>query len=196
MCPGGVEGPTAGLSQQVGVAEGSPVLEVQCWAGSSPDNDGTGRYRQTARVWQARRRGVTRVNQWLNPLKRGTGSNLADMGRAAAGADRWMGKRGPEAASNVDSVRHGECLRRTRVEAAGEELGADPADWHMVNAGTVSVSPVLASIQESGGQAHRQLMVPERDGGPVVVRGRESRSHGEGAQRVRSDGAGMSGVRR
>lgn len=51
--------------------------------GSSPDNDGTGRHRQTIRVRQARQRGVTKVNQWLNPLKRGTSSNLVDMGWAA-----------------------------------------------------------------------------------------------------------------
>ena len=54
---------------------------------SSPDNDGTGRHYQTARVRQARQRGVTRVNQWLNPLKRGTSSNLVDMGWAAVCVD-------------------------------------------------------------------------------------------------------------
>ena len=195
MCPGGVQGPTSGLSWQVGVAEGSPALEVQRRAGSSPDNDGTGRHHQTARVRQARRRGVTRVNQWLNPLKRGTGSNLVDVGRAAAGADRLMGMRESATASNVVAVGHGEGLRRTRVVAAGEELGADPADWHMVNAGTVPVPPVLVPIQGPGGQAHRQLRALERGGGPVVVRVRESRTHGEGAQRVRSNGVGMSGAR-
>lgn len=126
MYPGGVQGPTSDLSWQIGVAEGSPELEVRRRAGSSPDNDGTGRHYQTARVGQARRRGVARMNQWLNPLKRGTGSNLADMGRAAAGADRCTGARGSATASNVVSVGHGEGLRRTRVEAAGEELGADP----------------------------------------------------------------------
>ena len=69
MYPGGGEGPAFGLSQQPGEAEGSLTLEVQGRAGSSPDNDGTGRHRQTARARQARRKGVTRVNQWLNPLK-------------------------------------------------------------------------------------------------------------------------------
>ena len=72
-----------GLSQQVGEAEGSLILETQGRAGSSPDNDGTGRHYQTARVRQARRKGATKVNQWLNPLKRETGSNLVDMGRTA-----------------------------------------------------------------------------------------------------------------
>ena len=48
---------------------------------SSPDNAGTGRYCQTARVRRARREGVTRVNQWLKPLNARPGSNLVDVGR-------------------------------------------------------------------------------------------------------------------
>src|SRR4051795_3277139 len=70
-----------GPSQRVVEAGGSLALEVQGVDGSSPDNDGTGRYCQTAWVRQARREGVARANQWLNPLKRGIGSNLVDMGR-------------------------------------------------------------------------------------------------------------------
>jgi hypothetical protein len=44
-------------------AEGSLIQGTLVRVGSSPDNDGTGRHRQTARVRQARREGVTRVNQ-------------------------------------------------------------------------------------------------------------------------------------
>ena len=77
------------------------------------------------------------------------------MGRAAAGADRLMGMREPATASNVVAVGHGEGLRRTRVEAAGEELGADPADWHMVNAGTVPGRP---SWHPSRAQAGRRTV--------------------------------------
>jgi hypothetical protein len=55
--------------------------------GSSLDNAGTVRNRQTVRVRQARREGATQVNQRLNPLKYGTGSNLTDMGRAAVRVD-------------------------------------------------------------------------------------------------------------
>ena len=83
----GCETRPAGLSQQAGEAGGSLTLEVQGRAGSSLDNAGTVRNRQTVRVRQARREGVTRVNQWLNPLKCGTGSNLEDGGRAAVHAD-------------------------------------------------------------------------------------------------------------
>jgi hypothetical protein len=75
-----------GPSQRVVEAGGSLALEAQGAGGSSPDNDGTGRYCQTARGRQARREGVARANQWSNPLKRGIGSNLADVGRDAVHA--------------------------------------------------------------------------------------------------------------
>lgn len=84
---GGCETRPSVVSQQDGEAGGSLTLEVQGRVGSSLDNAGTGRHCQTVRVRQARREGVTQVNQWLNPLKHGTGSNLADVGRAAAHAN-------------------------------------------------------------------------------------------------------------
>ena len=77
-----------GPSQRVAEAGGSPALEAQGVDGSSPDNDETGRYCQTARAWQARWEGAAKANQWLNPLKRGIGSKLADMGRGAVHACR------------------------------------------------------------------------------------------------------------
>ncbi len=51
--------------------------------GSSPDDVGTRRHCQTARVRLARREGV-REEPVSKPRKRGTGSNLADAGRGAA----------------------------------------------------------------------------------------------------------------
>jgi hypothetical protein len=91
---------------------------------------------------------------------------------------------------------HGECLRRSRGEAAGEELGTYPVDRLMVNVGTVARSPYLSVSQADSGKACRLLMVWQRGGGSVVVRGRESRPHGEGTQRVRSCGTGMPEGRR
>jgi hypothetical protein len=55
--------------------------------GSSPDNDRTHQHHQMVWAWLARQRGVTRVNQRVNPLKSGTGSNLVDVGRAAVRVD-------------------------------------------------------------------------------------------------------------
>lgn len=42
------------------------------------------------------------MNQWLNPLKRGTSSNLVDMGWAAVRADLMNGKATPTSVSNAD----------------------------------------------------------------------------------------------
>jgi hypothetical protein len=170
-----------GPSQRVAEAGGSLALEAQGVDGSGPDNDGAGRYCQTARVRQARREGVARANQWLNPLKRGIGSNLADVGRGAVHAccDRWAtpasefrGRRGG----------HEEGLRRTRGEAAGEKLGAAPVDRSAMNVGTILGLPAV------GGQARCRLLALGWGGGFVVVRGRESRPHGEGRQRICSGG--------
>ena len=152
-------------------------MEAQGVGGSGPDNDGTGRYCQTAWVRQARREGVARANQWLNPLKRGIGSNLADVGRGAVHvcpigwatpASEFRGWRGG----------HEEGLRRTRGEAAGEKLGAAPVDRSAMNVGTILGLPAV------GGQARCRLLAPGWGGAFVVVRGRESRPHGEGRQRI------------
>ena len=136
------------------------------------------------------------MNQRVNPLKCGTGSNLVDMGRAAVRVDLMHGETTPKPAIDVGGEAIGESLRRTRGEAAAAELGTHPVDRYMVNVGTVPESPFPTGCLPVGGQAHRRLMVPGRGGGSVVVRGRESRPHGEGTQRVRNRSAGMPGGRR
>jgi hypothetical protein len=76
----------------------------------------------------------------------------------------------------------------------GHSWAPTPSNGSIVNVGTISAVPFPASILLVGGKARRRLMPPRWGGGPVVVRGRESRSHGEGVQRVRSNEA-ASGVR-
>ena len=164
--------------------------------GSSPDNDGTCQYCQMVRVRQARQTGVTRVNQHLIPLKRGTGSNLVDVGRAAVRGSSIHERPTPKPTIDVGGEATVNACGVAVGEAAGAELGVDPVDRCMMNVGTVPVLPSPASSQLVGGQVHRRLMMPGRDGGSVVVRARESRVHGEGAQRVRSGVAGMPGGRR
>ncbi len=68
----------------------------------------------------------------------------------------------------------------------GHSWAPTPSKGSRVNVGTIPVVPSPASSLLVGGQARRRLMPPGWDGGPVVVRGRENRSHGEGVQRVRS----------
>jgi len=52
-----------------------------------------------------------------------------------------------------------------------------------VNAGSDPASPSPTGSQSAGGQAQRPLMASGRGGAAVVLRGRESRPHGEGRQR-------------
>ena len=53
-----------------------------------------------------------------------------------------------------------------------------------VNVGTVLLVPHRLATSQSAGKARCRLMPTGRGGGPVVVRDRESRSHGEGVQCV------------
>ena len=57
---------------------GQPDLGDAREGGSSPDNDGTGWYCQTAWVRQSRREDVTRVNQWQSSVSGVPAPNLAD----------------------------------------------------------------------------------------------------------------------
>lgn len=137
------------------------------------------------------------MNQWLNPLKRGTGSNLADQGRATVhGVFCSRGRRLRSRIATSVGRPSPQCCGFGGGEAVAAKLGADPVNRDTVNVGTISGSPFPASIQLVGGQAHRRLTAPGWGGGPVVVRAPESGVHGEGAQRVRSRCDGMPGVRR
>lgn len=136
------------------------------------------------------------TNQWWNPLKERTSSNLVDTGWAtvhAIFADE-DGDLGP--LLDWQDEGHGESLRRTRGEAVGEKLGAAPVHRHTLNMGTISAPPTASLCQSGDGQARCRLLVSRWDGGSVVVRGWESQPHGEGTQRDRRAGAGMPGGRR
>ena len=71
----------------------------------------------------------------------------------------------------------------------GHSWAPHPLNGSRMNVGTTPVAPYPASSQLVGGKACCRLMPPRWDGGVVVVRGRESRLHGEGPQRVRSNRA-------
>jgi hypothetical protein len=64
---GGMEEPTCRLSQQPAEAGGSPGRGDAGAGESSLDNDGTGRHCQTARVRQARRKGVRTQKPVVEP---------------------------------------------------------------------------------------------------------------------------------
>ena len=188
MCTDGGERPLSFCRRSGRIeVEGSLTQEALGRAGSSPDKAGTGQHCQMVRVRRTKQKGVTRVNQWLNLRNRGTGSNLADVGRDAVHADRTDGEATPGTTIDVGSGGHEEGLRRTRDDAVGAELDTDPADRHTVNMGTLSCLPFPACSQHAGGQGRRRLRGAAGGGAAVVVRGRESRPHGEGRQQASND---------
>ncbi len=175
-------------------AERSLIREMPVRVGSSADKAGTAWYCQTGWVRRARSGGI-REEPVRKLRKRGTGSNLVDMGRGAvrdrpgwtvnfvAGlACRWGG--------------HGESLRRNRGDAAGAKLGTKLIDRFAVNTGTIPHHSRCSDAIRAGGIDASSVEGAGWGGGPVVLRGRESRSPGEGGQQVGSDRVGMPGVRR
>ncbi len=114
-----------------------------------------------------------------------TSSNLVDPGWAAARTfasaegTPWLGDvAGREATVNACGV--------AVAMLQGHSWAPTPSRGSRVNVGTIPAVPSPASSPLAGGKARRRSMPPGWDGGPVVVRGRESRPHGEGVQRVRS----------
>jgi hypothetical protein len=68
----------------------------------------------------------------------------------------------------------------------GHSWAPTPSSGSRVNVGTISVAPSATSSQLVAGKARCRSKPSRWGGGPVVVRGRESRLHGEGVQRIRS----------
>ena len=133
---------------------------------------------------QARRRGVRRRNQWWNPLKWNAGSNLVDLGRSAVRArHRWW--RATSCRSRVGWLGgHGEGLRRSRGEAAGEELGADPVERSCSERGNhrrVSLPAGRLGRQREG--------APSADGSAMGRSPRSSPRSGKPAWRRRAAGS-------
>ena len=92
---------------------------------------------------------------------------------------------GPEAMAKVCGV--------AVAKLQGHSWTPTPSKGSRVNVGTISQDPFSTGSMLVGGRARRRLVLARWGGGPVVVRDRESRSHGEGVQRVRSIDASRGG---
>jgi len=186
VTPGGVKGPTPGQSQLAGEAEDSLSREAPVRAGAVLTT--TGRPGTTRRAGSGKRDGKVYVrNRRLTPRKRCASSNLVDTGWFAARGRGIPGGCGGQLRSRsafVGQEASGNSLRRTTGDAAGAEPGTSSVNRCAVNVGTLAGRPFpampsreragsLSAVGQSGG------------GGPVVVRARESRVHGEGVQQVR-----------
>jgi hypothetical protein len=196
---GGERPPPSGRRSGPAEAGGSLIRGTPGRAGSSPVNGGTCRDYQTVRVCLARSEGVTRVNQWLTLRKLCAGSNLMDTGRWAA---RDFHRYRAMVVNSEAGLRrrwggHAEGLRRRRGEAAGVELGASLTERSRSERGNHPWSPFPPGHQPGDGQVRCRPTVIGWGGGPVVVRARESRAHGQGGQQASSMEIGtLGGVRR
>ena len=122
------------------------------------------------------------------PQAQTTSSNLTDKGWVATHT-RWAGQSGNSwVGLGRRSGGHGEGLRRSRGEVAGAYLGTDPVEGSRVNVGTTPLVPA-----NTVGKSCRRSMLAEWGGGPVVVRARESRVHGEGVECAHSFNASRGG---
>ena len=137
------------------------------------------------------------MNRRWNPLKREEPAPTWWMWAGTQYATaRWHTTVASSMALLPSSRRPWGTLRCTQGEAAGEKSGTTPVNRSVVNVGTAPGLPSPPASQAGGGQVRCRLLAPERGGALVVVRGRESRPHGEGGQRVRSFETGMPGGRR
>ena len=155
-------------------------------AASSPDKAGTDQHRQMVRVRQARREGVTRVNQRLNaPQEQTTSSNLTDRGWVVTRTPRACAGRGTS--EPVDVAGREATLKTCGVGVArsqGHSWAPTPSKGSRMNVGTFPTAPPGPAASGEGGKVRRRLMLSGRGGGPVVVRAGESPAHGEGVQCV------------
>jgi hypothetical protein len=120
--------------------------------------------------------------QQLKPGRSGLHSNAHLHGLFVWGTPRPVKIVGLEAVVNACGV--------ATARLQGHSWAPTPSKGSKVNVGTILLVPVRSGSQpERSGKARCRLMPAGWDGGPVVVRGRESRSHGEGAQCVRSHNA-------
>ena len=153
---------------------------------SSLDKAGTDQHRQMVWVRQARRKGVREKPASERPSRQSTSSNLMDMGWVAA----RIGTSAPRTLRPIDVVGQEATVKACGVVVAmlqGHSWAPTPLSGSRVNVGTIPAVPSPTSNLLAGGKARRRLTPPEWGGGPVVVRGRESRLHGEGVQRDRSN---------
>src|SRR5665647_581955 len=110
------------------------------------------------------------------------------MGRVRCAPIPADGRDGELAGGHVD-VRpggHGEVLRGSRGDAAGTELGSSFVERVVSEHGNRSgPCPVPRFQRGCSGWVHRRPIGPGRGGAAVVLRVRESRTHGEGRQQFR-----------
>ena len=144
-------------------------------------------------VRQARQRGVTQVNQWLNPRKTRTGSKSGGSGPGSSARPPSFHAAGDSVGDGLGRQGgHEESLRRTRGDAAGAQLDADPVKRFTVNMGTAITLPAAIRVvrprerssSADGVVVGRSPRSSPRTGKPSTWRGQRVRREGLAWQEV------------
>jgi len=133
------------------------------------------------------------VNQRMNASQDRTTSSKSDGYGLGCGAHLHEVRKTPWSIDIVDREATVNACGVAVVKPQGQSWAPHPLNGSRMNVGTTPAVPYPASSQLVGGKTCRSLMLPEWGGGVVVVRGRESRPHGEGPQRVCSNRAERGG---
>ena len=175
-------------------AEGSPALEAQGGAGAALTTTrraGTARRpglgKQGGKVYERNQRQSSSIHLPA-PKPGGFGPVLQRTSHGVGGLGSRMVPSGQEAMGKACGV--------PMAMLQGQSWAPRPPTGCVVNVGTLLGPPSPPVVRTGDGQACRRLLAPEGGGGPVVVRGRESRPHGEGGQQACRAGTGRSGGRR
>ena len=134
-----------------------------------------------------------RRNQWWNPLKKLDRPQTWRM--AGMAVRRTSLQPGGTTSAPSDVGGHGDVLRDSRGQACRGKAGHRSRQPVCGERGNRLLVANLSVNQADSGKARRLPMASGRGGGSVVVRGRESRPHGEGTQRDCSSWTGRSGGR-
>ena len=148
-----MEGPTAGLSQQSGEAEGSRASggALVGWeaALTTTGRSSTARW---AGPGKRGRQGATGVNRWLNPLKLW---NRLESGGSGPGSSAHLPHLGGEVTPKPESVAGGEATRKACGVLVARLQGYSRAPIlpteSLVNVGTVSLVAWPAGPARAGG---------------------------------------------
>lgn len=130
-------------------------------------------------------KGARKLNQWSTPRESSAVYRTWWMGRfavlegALSDGSSSPTAFNPWAAGGPDQ----DCDVRSAAMLPGYSWAPKPSQRSSVNVGSGLASPFPPGSRPGGGQARRPLMTPDRGGVAVVLRDRESRSHGEGRQR-------------
>jgi hypothetical protein len=188
----GWKDPPSACRSRSSEAGGSLILGTQGRVGAAPTT--TGRAGTVRRFGSGKRdEKVYERNQCRRPLSDAPTPNLTDMGREAAHACWWATPK-PIGVSSVGRPRRRSAAYPWRCcRGTAGRLPRRPVVSERGNHSGAALRPATLA---GGGQVRGRLLGPGWGGALVVVGGRESRSQGEGGQRVRSGWPGMSGGRR